>query len=134
VVSTLESAPVREAEFFIAELRARKLHLGALVLNKVLPASLLDTRATGVARRLEERADEVAAEVAPAIDAEPGNTARVLREVGASFLNFQVVAQREAETRAELGATPEVVAAAPYLDSDVFDLGGLVKLGEAIWR
>jgi anion-transporting ArsA/GET3 family ATPase len=134
VVSTLESAPVREAEFFIAELGARKLHLGALVLNKVLPSSLLDTRATGVARRLEERAEEVAAEVAPAIGADAGNTARVLREVGASFLNFQVVAQREAETRAELGATPEVVAVAPYLDSDVFDLGGLVRLGEAIWR
>src|SRR5205085_2484153 len=33
VVSTLEAAPLREAEFFIAELQARKLHLGAAVLN-----------------------------------------------------------------------------------------------------
>ena len=45
VVSTLESAPVREAEFFIEELRKRNLHLGAVVLNKVLPAWLLDRRA-----------------------------------------------------------------------------------------
>ena len=37
VVSTLESAPVREAEFFVEELRRRHLHLGAVVLNKVLP-------------------------------------------------------------------------------------------------
>src|SRR5882757_3326160 len=37
VVSTLESSPVREAEFFITELNARNLHLGAVVLNKVLP-------------------------------------------------------------------------------------------------
>ena len=37
VVSTLEATPVREAEFFSAELTARKLHLGAVVLNKVLP-------------------------------------------------------------------------------------------------
>ena len=46
VVTTLESAPVREAEFFIDALAARKLHLGALVLNKVLPPSFTD-RAAG---------------------------------------------------------------------------------------
>src|SRR5581483_10136951 len=41
VVSTLESAPVREAQYFISELRQRNLHLGAVVLNKVLPPYLL---------------------------------------------------------------------------------------------
>ncbi len=134
VVTTLESAPVREAEFFIQELRARKLHLGALVLNKVLPPSLLDPRAATTARKLCDKPDPVAAKVGPVLGIEEGQLARVLHEVGASFLNFQVVAQREAETRAELAATPEVVAAAPYLDSDVFDLAGLVRLGDAIWR
>jgi anion-transporting ArsA/GET3 family ATPase len=134
VVSTLEAAPVREAEFFIAELRRRQLHLGAVVLNKVLPASLLDTKAAAVATALEKKPDEVAEPVAAAIGAEQKQVARVLREAGASFRNFQVVAQREAEARAELAATPEVVAAAPYLDSDVFDLSGLFRLGDAIWR
>jgi anion-transporting ArsA/GET3 family ATPase len=134
VVSTLEAAPVREAEFFISELRRRQLHLGAVVLNKVLPASLLDTKAAAVATTLEKKPDEVAEPVAAAIGAEPKQVARVLREAGASFRNFQVVAQREAEARAELAATPEVVAAAPYLDSDVFDLSGLFRLGDAIWR
>ena len=37
VVSTLESAPVQEAEFFIGALGERGFHLGAVVLNKVLP-------------------------------------------------------------------------------------------------
>src|SRR5437764_2501034 len=37
VVSTLEHVPVREAEFFIDALDDRNFHLGALVLNKVLP-------------------------------------------------------------------------------------------------
>jgi anion-transporting ArsA/GET3 family ATPase len=134
VVSTLEAAPVREAEFFIAELRRRQLHLGAVVLNKVLPASLLDTKAAAVATALEKKPDEVAEPVAAAVGAEQKQVARVLREAGASFRNFQVVAQREAEARAELAATPEVVAAAPYLDSDVFDLSGLFRLGDAIWR
>ena len=37
VVSTLEAVPLREAEFFAEQLTARQLHLGAIVLNKVLP-------------------------------------------------------------------------------------------------
>ena len=40
----------------------------------------------------------------------------MLREVGESFLNYQVVAKREAEQRAELAAVPDVVAAVPYFD------------------
>jgi hypothetical protein len=49
-------------------------------------------------------------------------------------MNFQVVAQREAETRAELAATPDVVAAVPYFDRDIVDVAGLLRLGDAIWR
>ena len=134
VVSTLESAPVREAEFFIEELGKRNLHLGAVVLNKVLPSWLLDRKATAVARRLEDRADEVAAAVAGVVSEDEAQVARVLREVGGSFMNFQVVAQREAETRAELAATPDVVAAVPYFDRDIVDIAGLLRLGDAIWR
>jgi anion-transporting ArsA/GET3 family ATPase len=134
VVSTLESAPVREAEFFIAELEQRHLHLGAVVLNKVLPPWLLDRKATTTARKLEKQAAEVAEPVAGAVDAEPEQVARVLAEVGSSFLNFQVVAQREAESRAELAGSADVVAAVPYFDHDIVDLGGLLELGDTIWR
>src|SRR3546814_14602246 len=38
VVSTLESAPVREAEFFVDALQERGLHLGRGLLNRVLPS------------------------------------------------------------------------------------------------
>ena len=76
-----------------------KLHLGALVLNKVLPGWFLrPAAATGAAERLcARRRDRW-----PAAGAGPGgrptraSVARVLGEVGESFLNFQVVA-REAE-------------------------------------
>ena len=67
VVSTLEAAPVDEAEFFVAALRERHLHLGAVVLNKVLPASLLDREATAAAAVLQERAGELAEALAPAV-------------------------------------------------------------------
>jgi anion-transporting ArsA/GET3 family ATPase len=133
VVSTLESAPVREAEFFIRELQARKLHLGAVVLNKVLPDYLLDRKATTSAKRMVADAPVIA----EALDTSFGESAqieRVLREVGESFLNFQVVAKREAETKGELAGAPEVVATVPYFDSDIYDLEGLIRLGDKIWR
>ena len=55
VVSTLEPAPAAEAEFFIDALADRKLHLGALVLNKVLPAELFDAEAAAVADAAVQR-------------------------------------------------------------------------------
>ncbi|MBX3285041.1 MAG: ArsA family ATPase [Actinobacteria bacterium] len=132
VVSTLEAAPLHEAEYFIEALDERKLHLGALVLNKVLPAYLRRSATTGVAKRLCAEADDLAASVADA--GEPADVARVLRTVGESFLNYQVVAKREAEQRASLARSPEVVAAVPYFDADIADLSGLLALGDQIWR
>jgi anion-transporting ArsA/GET3 family ATPase len=132
VVSTLEAAPLREAEYFIAALDERKLHLGALVLNKVLPSYLRRTATTGVAKRLCSDAAGAATAVAGAGD--PTDVARVLHTVGESFLNYQVVAKREAEQRAELTRSPDVVAAVPYFDADIRDLTGLLRLGDQIWR
>jgi len=57
----------------------------------------------------------------------------VLDEVAESFSNFQVVAKREAEQRAELADAPEVTVAVPYLDEDVHDLGGLARFGARLW-
>jgi hypothetical protein len=59
---------------------------------------------------------------------------RVLHEVGESFLNFQVVAKREAEQRAELAGAADVLATVPYADTDITDLTGLLMLGESLWR
>ncbi|MFP5321379.1 MAG: ArsA family ATPase [Acidimicrobiia bacterium] len=132
VVSTLESAPLREAEFFMEALDQRSFHLGAVVLNKVLPSYLLDADAAGAATRLS--ADPAAA--AAALDGlgEPDAVERVLEEVAQSFLNFRVVASREAEQRAELARTPDVLATVPYFDADIHDLAGLLRLGDQIWR
>ena len=133
VVSTLEPAPANEAEFFIRALAEKRFHLGALVLNKVLPAYLLDGVAHTAADDLVARADDVAASLAGVSDADPAQVGRVLVEIAESFQRFHVVAQREAEERAELAAVPEVVAAVPYFDSDIHDLAGLLRLGEALW-
>ena len=51
----------------------------------------------------------------------------------ASFSNFQVAANREATQRAELGVVPDVVASVPYLETDIYDLAGLLRLGRSLW-
>jgi anion-transporting ArsA/GET3 family ATPase len=140
VVSTLEASPVREAEYFVDALHDRNLNLGAIVLNKVLPDWFLDRDATGSAQRLCADADAIAGEIAgrsgaPAdLVGDPAQVARVLREVGESFLNFQVVATREAEQRAELAGRAEVVSTIPYADRDITDLAGLLGVGESFRR
>ncbi len=58
---------------------------------------------------------------------------RVLTEIGENFRNFGVVARREAAQRQELGAIPDVVATVPEFESDIYDLAGLLRLGERLW-
>jgi anion-transporting ArsA/GET3 family ATPase len=132
VVSTLEAAPLHEAEFFIDALSEKNFHLGAVVLNKVLPAYLLDDEACETAGILSVRSDELAKRMEPLVGP-PDQVARVLHEVADNFLRFQVVAQREREQQNELAVSPEVVATVPYFETDIYDLSGLLRLGEQIW-
>jgi anion-transporting ArsA/GET3 family ATPase len=129
VVSTLEATPVREAEFFSAELTARKLHLGAVILNKVLPDYLRDRAAVKVAQSMSDHLDTLAA----GLTDDPVVAARVLGEVAESFLNFGVVARREAEQQAELKGAPDILVTVPFFDADIFDMGGLLRLGAQLW-
>ncbi|MGH9178465.1 MAG: ArsA family ATPase [Acidimicrobiales bacterium] len=132
VVSTLEAAPLYEAEQFVSALTTKRFHLGAVVLNRVLPPYLLDEAAGTAATRLIEGPAGAAALVAGRAG-EPAQVARVLTEVAESFLRFQVVAQREAEQRAELSVATDVVVPVPYLETDVGDMAGLLRIGENVW-
>jgi anion-transporting ArsA/GET3 family ATPase len=134
VVSTLETAPLREAEFFISELSARKLHLGAVVLNKTLPDYLQDGAGDAAARALVADpgpSAQAAAEADPELD--QTTAGRVLATVGESFLNFEVAAKREAELRGELGRLSAPVLRVPAFEEDIHDLRGLVRLGECLF-
>lgn len=136
VVTTLEAAPLREAEHFCTELTARDFHLGALVLNKTLPGYLLDGSGATAAATLRTRA----AEIAPALAAtgatalaDEARTARVLATIGASFEDFALVARREHELRAELSGRSEVMIDVPSLPTDVSDLTGLAAIAERLY-
>jgi anion-transporting ArsA/GET3 family ATPase len=133
VVSTLESSPLREAEFFIDALHERHLHLGAIVLNKVLPAYLLDPAAATAASVMEREAGAIGADLAPLLAAEPADLTRLVADVAASFHNYAVAATREAEQRTELARAPEVVSV-PQLGGELTDLAGVLDLGQHLWR
>jgi len=141
VVTTLEGAPLREAEQFCQELAARRFHLGALVLNKTLPDYLLASDGERAATALDRDADGIAASLAATNGggalARPAATARVLRTIAESFRNYQVVARREAELRVELGRVvtpgPDVLVSVPSFPDDIADVAGLARIGEVLF-
>jgi anion-transporting ArsA/GET3 family ATPase len=137
VVTTLETAPAHEAGYLARELLARGYHLGAIIANRVLPTALTRRGAVDSADRLADRVDDedfvraVAAELSDdgrGAPVEPKVVHDVLAEVATRFHDVAIVAMREAERRAELSELAPQVLDAPSLDSDVFDLSGLLTL------
>jgi anion-transporting ArsA/GET3 family ATPase len=141
VVTTLEAVPAVDAEQLIESLRDRRLHLGLLVCNKVLPGSFSDPPVGRTAELLGQRAGELANSLADRVPVEPATESRpsgemigrVLAEVARSFANFRLVATREAELLRELSAAHEVTATVPYHPGHVTDLHGLLDVGAKIW-
>jgi anion-transporting ArsA/GET3 family ATPase len=136
VVTTLEAAPLHEAERFCDELLKRQFHLGSLVLNKTLPDYLLSSGGASAATAFIDDAGAIADAVValghPDLD-DPPRVARVLRTVGESFRNFAVVALREAEMRTELARVPDVVVRVPTFEVDIGDVEGLAAIGRYLF-
>ncbi len=136
VVTTLEAAPLHEAERFCSELVARKFHLGALVLNKTLPDYLLSPEGAAAATAFVDNAGAISEAVIgldhPALE-DPARVGRVLRTVGESFRNFAVVAMREAELRSELARVPDVVVRVPNFEIDIGDVDGLAQIARHLY-
>lgn len=126
VISSLEPAPLREAEFFLAELRRRQLGVAALVLNRTLPASMLDSEARLLAAQLQESSFTVET-------ARPADR-RTLSQAGAAFGELAAMADAERAARARLSNPPECVVDIPLVPGDVGDLTGLLAIADALWR
>ncbi len=138
VVTTLEATPGREAGEMIAALAERRLHLGLLVCNRVLPRTLTDPSAARAADAMARFSEELAASLADglSVEREPveeGVVRLVLEEVAQSFGNLRQVATREAELLHELSEGHEVTATVPYQPGNVSDLAALLKMGASIW-
>lgn len=131
VVSTAESAPLREARFMVDELQRRRMPLGAVVLNRVLPRELRQTGATKAAARLAAVASDADAvgRIATATRVPADELGGLLAELGERFRETSVVAAREAERRRELEAAVPLVVPVPLMAGDVHDINGLVEIG-----
>ncbi|MFO7590099.1 MAG: ArsA-related P-loop ATPase [Acidimicrobiia bacterium] len=133
VVTTLEGAPLREAEFFCDELTVRKFHLGALVLNRVLPDGLRSPDARAAANAILSDPSAVAAKVGRIDGLEDADAvARVLRSAATTYLDYSVVATRERELRDELARVPDAIALVPAFEDDIHDLEGLAEIGSLL--
>ena len=96
VVTTLEAVPAVEAEQLIESLRERRLHLGLLVCNRVLPGAFSDPPVGRTAELLGERAGDLALALAERMAADrptparPSGdmVARVLAEVARQLRQF----------------------------------------------
>jgi hypothetical protein len=105
--------------------------LGAIVLNRTLPAAVRQSAVAKASTALRDVAADTAQvrELAKASGAKPAEVKRVLGEVADRFRDVTVVAGREAERRAELSTAAPVTAVVPTMATDVHDLGTLLELG-----
>ena len=132
VVTTLEAAPAHEAGFLADELRRRQMPLGALILNRTLPAAIRQPAANKAANELRTVAAsaKVRKQLAAMVEATPDEIGDVLTEVAERFHDTSVVAAREAERRRELAKVAPIVAEAPTMRDDIHDIASLLALGE----
>lgn len=131
VVTTLEAAPSHEAMYLSRELEARRYPLGAMVANRVLPATFTSKASTASARKLG-RAGETGLvdDVARSLGVDADVVASVLGTLADGFRESSLVATREAERAAELAAVAPTFVTAPVLDRDVNDLSDLLELAQ----
>jgi anion-transporting ArsA/GET3 family ATPase len=136
LVTTLEAVPAREAEELAEALSQRHLHLGLLICNKALPASLSDAATAEAANQLGASAKDLAAEVTRRLrknGVREEVVASVLEEVAQSYSNFRLVANRESELLRELSSRYDVAATVAYLAGNITDIAGLLNIGAVIW-
>ena len=135
VVSTLEAVPLREAEFFAQALTERHLHLGAIVLNKVLPDYLRDPQGAAVAESLRDQAEELADAIARhgAFGRRRPGPAGPRRRSARTTSTTGWWPSARPSSRPSSPRSPETLVSVPYFDTDVYDLAGLLRLGEQLW-
>jgi anion-transporting ArsA/GET3 family ATPase len=129
VVTTLETAPSHEALYLARSLRERRMSLGAIVANRVLPSAL--ARAASVdsaAALLDAAAGTLADDVAAALDAPVTPVRSVLTTIARRFDDVGTVAAREADRRQELAELAPMLLSVPWVEGDIHDLTGLAGL------
>ncbi len=130
VVSTLDATSMSECDFFIDALAERRLSLGAVVLNRVLPSYFTERAAASAARKLGRRAPKLTSTLK--LGEDPALVEGVLREISESFLSYGVTAARQQELRHEMRHAPPIVATVPFLAADIVSVEGLADIADRL--
>lgn len=132
IVTTLETAPSHEARHLARALVDRRMSLGAVIANRVLPARLAGSDAAASAGALATASrGELSERVAAALDDVSGDDiASLLAKVAAGFDDIALVAAREEERRAELDALAPTLVSVPWMPGDIHDLPGLADIAK----
>jgi anion-transporting ArsA/GET3 family ATPase len=115
VITTLEDVPFEEARYFVEKLQEAGMHLAGAIVNKRLPAYLLDPAATNLARRLVERSTPLE------------------RALAENFLAYRILGQRDHDLMSrieELGVP--LLGSVPRMIEPVHDLDGLLEVAELL--
>jgi len=130
VISTLESVPVTEAEFFVRELSERRLNVRGWILNRVLPPSIASDDLAIAMDSLSH------AELAAAVDATGADDASLRRVRDALLSNtrrWRDVALAERQQTQQLNSRDVPVFTIPTLDGEISELAGLTLLGDVLY-
>jgi anion-transporting ArsA/GET3 family ATPase len=128
VVATPEPTPLREADFFLRELGRRRYEVGALVLNRALPATLSRPATEAAAEALAAGVGDVAKGAASELDLDVDVAARVLATAAVAAREWGIVARREAAARERVARDAPLVLTVPSLDGEIGDLEGILAL------
>jgi anion-transporting ArsA/GET3 family ATPase len=122
VVSTPEPSPLHEAEFFMRELEQRKLRLGGLVLNQVLPDVFHDSAA-----------QREAAALLASSSGKVSSERRLALDVARSFQRFARLADRQADEIRRLAMAPERTVRIPMMNFESDQIRAMTDMGAMLW-
>lgn len=140
VVTTLETAPLYEAQYLVAELAQRSYSLRATVANRVIDTNLVAEarRAADRLGSLDARSDVVARLVARLDGTRPEDVARVLNQAiertGAFDDVSRVQGKRLEQLRTALESRGSHAWVSGLRSNDVTDVASLVELGRGLAR
>ena len=139
VVTTLEDAPLSEAEFLSTALKERNFITSFAIANRVIPKELTSAallEQAEVLKRLRNNAEFTSELASTLTSSETEIDASLLSQTMATIANYaqattQIIEYQTALTD-RVAAFADNFASAPMLETDIADIDGLIALGESL--
>ena len=139
VVTTLEDAPLSEAEFLVTALKERNFTTSFAIANRVIPKELTSAallEQAEVLKRLRNNAEFTSELASTLTSSETEIDASLLSQTMATIANYaqattQIIEHQTALTD-RVAAFADNFASSPMLETDIADINGLIALGESL--